>query len=98
MSRGGSEACENLLPAVLSGASTGAWPGASERGIFGLLGIGRIGRSVLAMNPATAQARTIGSQMRRGTLRLNSEAKRLMWAFREQPAVMVLDLHDLAGC
>ena len=48
----------------------------------GWLGVGRTGHSVLATNPATAQAITMGSQMRSGTLWLNSEATRLMCSRR----------------
>jgi hypothetical protein len=67
-SRGGPNAREIWLSADLVGASAGdaiagAGLGASDRGILELLGIGRTGLSVLAINPAAAQARTIGSQM-----------------------------------
>jgi hypothetical protein len=67
-SRGGPNAREIWLSAVLVGASAGdaiagARFGTSDRGILELLGIGRTGLSVLAINPAAAQARTIGSQM-----------------------------------
>jgi hypothetical protein len=70
-------------PAVLVGSTTGDvvtgdWLGPSERGMCGWLGIERTGHSVLATNPATAQAITMGSQMRSGTLWPNSEATRLM--------------------
>ncbi len=66
-SRGGPNAREIWLAAVLVGASAGnaiagARFGASDRGMFGLLGIERIGLSVLAINPIAAQARTMGSQ------------------------------------
>ena len=44
----------------------------------GELGFGRTGHSVLATKPAAAQAITTGNQMRSGTLRLNTEATRLM--------------------
>jgi hypothetical protein len=64
-SRGGPNAREIWLPPVPVGSAgdavTGAWLGASERGI-GVLGTGWIGRSVLATTPATAQAMTVGSQ------------------------------------
>jgi hypothetical protein len=59
-------------------AMTGIWPDPSERGMCGVLGIGRTGHSVLATNPAAAQATTMGIQMQSGTLRPNSEATRLM--------------------
>ena len=67
-SRGGPNAREIWLSAVLVGALAGnaiddAGLGASDRGMLELLGIGRTGLSVLAINPAAAQARTIGSQM-----------------------------------
>ena len=83
MSRGGPNARESWLSAVLGDTSTGeampgVWPGPSERKMCGVLGVGRIDRSVLATNPTAAQAITTGSQMRSGTLRLNSEATRLM--------------------
>ena len=83
MSRDGPNALESWLSAVLGETSTGeavlgVWPGPSECGMWGVLGVGRIGRSVLATNPAAAQAITMGSQMRSGTLRLNSKATRLM--------------------
>jgi len=60
---------------------TGTWLGLAARGRCGVLGSGR---SVLAIYPATAQARTIGSQMYSGSLRLNSEEMRLIRAFRER--------------
>ena len=64
-SRGGPNAREIWLPPVPVGSTgdavTGAWVGASERGI-GVLGNGWIGRSALATTPATAQATTVGSQ------------------------------------
>jgi hypothetical protein len=77
--------------AALVGSSAGdavtrAWLGPSERGMCGWLENGRTGHSVLATNPATAQAITMGSQMRSGTRRLNSEATLLMRAFPCPPA------------
>jgi hypothetical protein len=69
-------------PAVMIGSCsstgdvTGAWLGLSERGVCGWSAVG--GLSVLATYPKTAQVITMGSQMRSGTLRLNSEATRLI--------------------
>jgi hypothetical protein len=71
-------------PAVMIGSCsstgdvTGAWLGLSERGVCGWSAVGRTGLSVLATYPKTAQVITMGSQMRSGTLRLNSEATRLI--------------------
>src|SRR5262245_47469748 len=66
-SRGGPNALDSWLSAVLGASSAGEamrglWREFSARGTCGGLGIGRTGRSVLAIDPATAQARIMGSQ------------------------------------
>jgi hypothetical protein len=66
--RSGPNTRDSRLSAVLGASSAGEavrglWLEFSARGTCGGLGIGGIGRSVLAIDPATAQASTMGSQM-----------------------------------